>query len=107
MTLRIKEIMTSKGFTNTTLSDKMGVTKQAVGQMVKAESLTTATLEKLAIALEVPVWHLLVSPEEVKLDIEESRNDFAAYIRYKGLHYTADSIEEFMKQVDEIKTIMR
>ena len=99
--------MTSKGFTNTTLSDKMGVTKQAVGQMVKAESLTTATLEKLAVALDVPIWHLLVSPEEVKTDIEESKGGFASYVRYKGIHYTADNIEEFMKQVDEIKTIVR
>lgn len=83
----------------------MGVTKQAVGQMVKAESLTTATLDKIAAALGVPVWHLIVSPEEVTGNIEDGKNDFASYIRYKGIHYTADSLEEFYKQVDELKNI--
>lgn len=107
MALRIKEIMASKGFTNTTLSEKMGVTKQAVGQMVKAESLTTATLEKLAIALNVPLWHLIVSPEEVKADIEESKGGFASFVRYQGVHYVADNIEEFFKQVDELKAIAK
>ena len=107
MALRIKEIMESKGFTNTTLSQKMGVTKQAVGQMVKAESLTTATLDKIAEALCVPTWQLIASPKEVATDIEESKGGFSSFIRYKGIHYTADTLDEFFKQVEEIKTIAR
>ena len=99
--------MESKGFTNTTLSQKMGVTKQAVGQMVKAESLTTATLDKIAEALGVPTWQLIASPKEVATDIEESKGGFSSFIRYKGIHYTADSLDEFFKHVEEIKTIAR
>lgn len=30
--IRIKDIMSAKGFTNTSLADKLGVTKQAVGK---------------------------------------------------------------------------
>ena len=62
MDTRIKEVMTSKGFTNVSLGEKMGVSKQAVGQMLKAESLTTASLEKIAVALGVPIWQLLLRP---------------------------------------------
>lgn len=43
----------------------MNVSLSAVKQMVSAESLTTATLEKIAAALNVPMWQLFASPEEV------------------------------------------
>lgn len=98
--------MTSKGFTNVSLGEKMGVSKQAVGQMLKADSLTTASLEKIAVALDVPMWQLFASPAEVNTP-QETNTDFAAFIRYKGIHYTADTLEEFLKQVEEIKTIAR
>jgi transcriptional regulator with XRE-family HTH domain len=106
MSTRIKEIMTSKGFTNVSLGERMGVSKQAIGQMLKAESLTTASLEKIASALDVPIWQLFASPEEVNIP-QETNSDFAAFIRFKGIHYTADTLEEFLKQVEEIKTIAR
>lgn len=107
MSTRIKEIMASKGFTNVSLGEKMGVSKQAVGQMLKAESLTTASLEKIAVALDVPIWQLFASPEEVSAHPQDTSSDFAAFIRFKGIHYTADTLEEFLKQVEEIKTIAR
>lgn len=47
------------------LADKMNVSLSAVKQMVSAESLTTATLEKIATALNVPMWQIFASPEEV------------------------------------------
>lgn len=99
--------MTSKGFTNVSLGEKMGVSKQAVGQMLKAESLTTASLEKIAIALDVPMWQLFASPEEVANVPQKTDTDFAAFIRYKGIHYTADTLEEFEKVVEEIKSISK
>ena len=48
------------------LADKMNVSLSAVKQMVSAESLTTSTLEKIATALNVPMWQLFASPEEVQ-----------------------------------------
>ena len=62
--------MTSKGFTNVSLGERMGVSKQAIGQMLKAESLTTASLKKIASALDVPIWQLFASPEEVNIPQE-------------------------------------
>lgn len=101
MSTRIKEIMTSKGFTNVSLGERMGISKQAVGQMLKAESLTTASLEKIASALDVPMWQLFASPEEVAPTNDEN-TDFAAFIRYDGIHLTADTWEEFWRIVDEL-----
>ena len=42
------------------------------------------------------------SPAEVNTP-QETNTDFAAFIRYKGIHYTADTLEEFNTIVEEIK----
>lgn len=63
--MRIKEVLKENGCTQQMLADKMNVSLSAVKQMVSAESLTTATLEKIATALNVPMWQLFASPEEV------------------------------------------
>lgn len=44
--MRIKELLKAKHYTQQELADKMNVSLSAVRQMVAAESLTTATLEK-------------------------------------------------------------
>jgi hypothetical protein len=63
--MRIKELLKEKHYTQQELADKMNVSLSAVRQMVAAESLTTATLEKIATVLNVPMWQLFASPEEV------------------------------------------
>ena len=64
--MRIKEVLKEKGFTQQMLADEMNVSLSAVKQMVSADSLTTSTLENIATALNVPMWQLFVSPEEVQ-----------------------------------------
>ena len=64
--MRIKEVLKENGCTQQMLADKMNVSLSAVKQMVSAESLTTATLEKIATALNIPMWQLFASPEEVQ-----------------------------------------
>ena len=56
--MRIKEVLKEKSCTQQMLADKMNVSLSAVKQMVSAESLTTSTLEKIATALNVPMWQL-------------------------------------------------
>lgn len=67
--MRIKEVLKEKGCTQQTLADRMNVSLSAVKQMASAESLTTSTLEKIAKALDVPMWQLFASKEEVKGDV--------------------------------------
>ena len=64
--MRVKEVLKENGCTQQMLADKMNVSLSAVKQMVSAESLTTSTLEKIATALNVPMWQLFASPEEVQ-----------------------------------------
>ena len=64
--MRIKEVLKEKGFTQQMLADEMNISLSAVKQMVSADSLTTATLEKIATALNVPMWQLFTSAEEVQ-----------------------------------------
>lgn len=63
--MRIKELLKEKRLTQQELADKMNVSLSAVKQMVSAGSLTTATLEKIATALNVPMWQLFASPSEI------------------------------------------
>ena len=63
--MRIKDVLKEKGVTQPELAEKMGVSLSAVKQMVRADSLTTATLEKIAGAVGVPMWQLIVSPADV------------------------------------------
>lgn len=64
--MRIKELLKEKGCTQQILANRMNISLSAVKQMVSAESLTTSTLEKIATALDVPMWQLFASPEEVR-----------------------------------------
>lgn len=63
--MRIKEVLKEKHLTQQELADKMGVSLSAVKQMLNADSLTTATLEKIATALNVPTWHFLINPADI------------------------------------------
>lgn len=71
--MRIKEVLKEKGITQQDLADMIGVSYQSVKQTLNAASVTTATLEKIATALNVPMWQLFASPEEVKGN-EEDKN---------------------------------
>lgn len=64
--MRIKEVLKEKGCTQQMLADRMNVSLSAVKQMVSAESLTTSTLKRVATALDVPLWQLFASSQEVQ-----------------------------------------
>ena len=58
---RIKEVIKEKGFTITSLADKLGI--ESLSRMIVSPSYPT--LEKIATALNVPMWQLFASPAEV------------------------------------------
>lgn len=61
---RIKEVIKEKGFTITSLADKLGIARESLSRMIVSPSYPT--LEKIATALDVPMWQLFASPEEVQ-----------------------------------------
>ncbi len=69
MQVRIKEIMVEKGVSSVSLADTIGVSKVTVSNLINNKTMPSVeTLEKIASALDVPMWQLFASPEEVKDD---------------------------------------
>lgn len=95
--MRIKELLKEKGITQQELSDILGVSYQSIKQTLNAPSVTTSTLEKIATALNVPLWQLFASPDDVKGE------ELTALIHHKGEFYKATTISELEKIVAEIK----
>lgn len=65
---RVKEILKAKGVTQQGLADMLGVTKISVAKTLTGNP-TQQTLEKIATALDVPMWQLFASPGEVAKEI--------------------------------------
>lgn len=60
---RIKEVIKEKGYTITSLADKLGIARESLSRMIVSPSYPT--LEKIATALDVPIWQLFASQDEV------------------------------------------
>ena len=77
MELKIKDICEKKGVKVNSISEKVGISLPALYNIVNGKmSPKMETLEKIATALEVPMWQLFASPEEVKA---ESDGDVCPY----------------------------
>lgn len=67
MKARIKEIMQEKGVSSVVLAEKIGVSKVTVSNLINNKTMPSLkTMEDIANALEVPMWQLFASPEEVQ-----------------------------------------
>ena len=95
--MRIKEILKEKGMTLQELADKMDVSRQALSRQV-AGKLLVEKAEEIACMLDVPMWQLFVSPEEVA-----GSGDFVAFIKSGIKTYHANSLSELEKIVQKIK----
>lgn len=60
---RIKEICAQKGMTQKDLAEKVGITPVGLAKSLKGNT-TIATLEKIALALGVPLSALFEAPRE-------------------------------------------
>lgn len=70
-----KELLKERGLTYEQFGRITGLSLNRVRQIVAPDAnLTISTLRKIADALGVPVWRLLVTPDEVK-EWENSRTE--------------------------------
>ena len=99
--MKIKELIKEKGYTQKEFAAKLGMSSVGLNQLINGKP-SYPTLEKFAAALDVPIWRLFASPEEVAMG---DNGGFASFIRYKGIHYTADSLPEFFRQVNELRAM--
>ena len=103
--INLKEILKEKGVTSKELAERLGVTSVTISYIVTNK--TTPSLEMLCrIAKELNIKISTLLGEEPLRLVDDSK-EFASFFRYKGIHYTADTLEEFFKQVEELKEIAR
>lgn len=86
---RVKALMRQMGWTQQMLADAMGVSLQNIRIILNKDSITTATLDRIAAALGVPVWQLFVSPEEIA-----RRAGFVAFLHLDGHDHVFHSLPE-------------
>lgn len=93
---RIEEVIKEHGYTITSLAEKIGTSKQNL--FAKLKSPSYPTLIEIANALNVPMWQLFASPEEVV-----GNGSFVAFVKAGIKTYQANSLSELEKIVQEIK----
>nr|DAF25466.1 MAG TPA: helix-turn-helix domain protein [Caudoviricetes sp.] len=64
--IRIKEICKEKGITLEDLAKRLGILRTSLSQALSRNSFSTDKLSDIANALNVPMWQLFASPEEVQ-----------------------------------------
>lgn len=65
--LRIKEVCKEKGVKVMDLSTMIGVSQTNTSNIINGKvNPSLETLEKIATALNVPMWQLFASPEEIQ-----------------------------------------
>lgn len=64
---RVKEILKERGITLNELAETLGVSRQALSRQVQGKMLIE-TAEKIAAALDVPLWQLFADPVAVSND---------------------------------------
>ena len=97
--------MKERGKTNKWLATELNVTEVAISNIVRGKNYPTYDLlERMAELLEVKMSTLL---GEEPLKVVDDSKEFASFVRYKGIHYTADTLDEFFKQVDELRIIAK
>lgn len=62
--MRIKDVCKEKGITVSQLAEKMGIKQESLSRAINGNP-TLETLEKIANALEVEIWELLISKGEI------------------------------------------
>lgn len=81
------------------LAAKMGYEQvTSLNQLLRRRKIGLDKLEQMASIIGCKVSELFE---------EEEKEDFAAYVRCNGIHWTADSLDEFNKVVEEVRTIAK
>lgn len=93
---RIEEVIKEHGYTITSLAEKIGTSKQNL--FAKLKSPSYPTLIEIATALNVPMWQLFASPNEVVEGVDE----LSASIRYRGKFFNTTSKEELKQYVNDL-----
>lgn len=91
---RIKEILSEQDITINELAVRLGISRQALSKQIQGKMLVE-TAERIADALNVPLWELFVSPYDV------NPQKMVAFLHYKGKSHTPSTLQEIMTLLKE------
>lgn len=101
MQIRLKEIMQERGITSIALASMVGLSKNTISNLINNKTMPSLdTLNEIAEKINVPIWQLFTSPE----DVAGSR-DFVAFIKDGNNIYHANNIEELEDVITGIKGV--
>ena len=98
--MNIKNAIKNHGYNITSVAEQIGVTRETLTRNISGNP-TYKTMKQIAEVIGANVGEFF--EDEVK----EPKEDFASFIRYKGIHYIADDIDKFLHQVEELKVIIK
>ena len=96
--LRINEVLKEHGLKQKDLAEKMGIKPISLNQMLGRGTFGVDRLCEMAEIIGCKVTELFE---------EDKKSDFAAFVRFKGIHYVSDNLEDFFNQVEEIRAIAK
>lgn len=96
--IRIKDICKEKGITLEDLAKKLGIRRTSLSQALSRNSFSTDKLGEIADALDVPIWQLFASKNDIA-----GEGDFVAFVKDGCKTYQSNSLSELEKMVQEIK----
>ena len=98
--MNIKEIIKKHGYNITGVAGEMGITRETLTRNISGNP-TYKTMRQIADVIGANVGEFFED------EVQTSSEDFAAFVRCNGIHFTADSLEEFNKIVDEVRAIAK
>lgn len=103
--MRIRELIKSKGYNQEEFAKLIGVTRSTLLGQIERPSYTT--MEKIANALNVPIWQLFISEEDIvercSKPTYDDKSDFIALIKQGSELYSASSIAEARVVLDKLE----
>ena len=97
--LRVKECCKAHNILVSELAHQMGYEQvTSLNQLLRRRKIGLDKLEQMAEIIGCKVTELFE---------EDKKSDFAAFVRFKGIHYVSDNLEDFFNQVEEIKLIAK
>lgn len=84
--MNIKGTIKKYGYTSIQVAEQLGITKGAMSQMVRAESVSTKTLQKIADVIGCKVGDFFAD--------ETSPSDFCALVKSGDKCYQASTLDE-------------
>lgn len=67
--IRVKELLKEKKMLLLELANELGITRQALNRIQKG-NIRISTAERIATVLDIPLWRLFASDEEVLKDLQ-------------------------------------